>query len=71
MWIKKGAAKMERQIRYGKPCMTNLPPDLGVEIFKQIMNSPRPDREKMRAESARLVKVMLEDRKHEGCENAQ
>ncbi len=62
---------MERPIRYGKPCMTNLPPDLGVEIFKQIMNSPRPDREKMRAESARLVKEMLEDREREALENAK
>ena len=62
---------MERLIRYGKPCMTNLPPDLGMEIFTQIMNSPRPDLEKMRAESARLLKAMLEDREREERENAK
>ena len=62
---------MERPIRYGKPCMTNLPPDLGKEIFRQIRSSPRPDLEKMRAESARLLKAMLEDREREERENAK
>lgn len=56
---------MERQIRYGKPCMTNLPPELGVRIFKQILNSPRPDREKRRAESKRLLAEMIKVRERE------
>ena len=42
--------------RYNKPSMTNLPRDLGVAIFKQILSSPPPDREKICVESRRLVK---------------
>ena len=51
--------------RYNKPSMTNLPQDLGVAIFKQILNSPAPDREKMRTESRRLVKENVKVRKRE------
>ena len=59
---------MERPIRYGKPCMTNLPPDLGMEIFTQIMNSPRPDLEKMNAECDRLLKKFTAIREREEAE---
>ena len=41
---------MMESMRFKKPSMTNLPKDLGISIFRQIMNSPAPDREKMRAE---------------------
>ena len=34
--------------------MTNLPTELGREIFRQILNSPKPDDEAMRAEAERL-----------------
>ena len=51
--------------RFGKPNMTNLPPDLGVAIFRQIMTSPAPDRKKMRRESQRLVRENLKVRKRE------
>ena len=51
--------------RFGKPNMTNLPPDLGVAIFRQIMTSPAPDREKMRRESQRLVRENVKVRKRE------
>ncbi len=30
----------QKTIRYGKPCMTNLPPKLGRMIFNEIMNPP-------------------------------
>lgn len=56
---------MAETIRYGKPCMTNLPPELGARIFKQILNSPVPDREKMRAESRRLVEEIVKAREKE------
>ncbi len=59
---------MERPIRYGKPCMTNLPPELGVAIFKQIMNSPRPDVEKMEAECDRLIEKFVAIREREEAE---
>lgn len=50
--------------RYNKPSMTNLPRDLGMAIFKQI-SSPAPDREKMRAESRRLVQENVNIRQRE------
>lgn len=52
-------------LEYRKPNMTNLPQELGIAIFKQIMGSPVPDREKMRSESQRLVKENVEVRKKE------
>lgn len=60
-----GGVDMAEISRYNKPSMTNLPRDLGVAIFKQILNSPAPDREKMRSESRRLVKENVEVRKRE------
>ena len=35
---------MAESVRYNKPNLTNLPPDLGVPIFKQILKSSVPDR---------------------------
>ena len=29
-----------KPIRYGKPCMTNLPPKLGRRIFDTIIHTP-------------------------------
>ena len=49
--------------RYGKPCMTNLPSDLGKAIFKHILSTPAPNRAEMNAESERLVNEMLEARR--------
>lgn len=60
-----GGADMADNSRYNKPSMTNLPRELGVAIFKQILNSPAPDREKMRAESRRLVKGNVKVRERE------
>ena len=40
-------ARTSKPIRYGKPCMTNLPPELGREIFRQILASEPLDRRKM------------------------
>lgn len=55
--------------RYGQPCMTNLPTELGRAIFKQILNSPKPDDEAMRAEAIRLEKEMIKARGLSGTEN--
>ena len=51
--------------RYGKPNMTNLPPELGRAIFTQILNTPKPDRERLHQEALKLEKqmVMIRDRK--------
>ena len=51
--------------RYTKPSMTNLPADLGQEIFNQILNSPTPDRKKMKEESDELLKKMIQERDKE------
>lgn len=53
---------------YVKPCMTNLPWELGKAIIEQIRNSPPPDREKLRVESRRIVKENLEVRMREIAE---
>ena len=38
--------------RYGKPCMTNLPPELGRSIINTIMNTPPPDLTKLKRKAA-------------------
>ena len=39
--------KQAKPIRYGKPCMTNLPPELGRMIIDAIRNPPPFDRTKL------------------------
>ena len=45
--------KQAKPIRYGKPCMTNLPPELGRMIIDAIRNPPPFDRTKLERECAR------------------
>ncbi len=45
--------KQAKPIRYGKPCMTDLPPDLGRMIIDAIRNPPPFDRTKLEQECAR------------------
>ena len=59
---------MATATRFGKPNMTNLPSELGVAIFKQIMSTPAPDRDKMHAEARRLEKEMLKVRLKEDAQ---
>lgn len=53
---------MAQNTRYGKPCMTNLPPELGRQIFSEILNAPKPDprimEEKVRAAKEELRKQL-------------
>ena len=56
---------MSDTIRYVKPSITNLPPELGAAIFKQILSTPVPDREKLKAKSDRILKKMLKLREQE------
>jgi hypothetical protein len=42
--------------------MTNLPKELGIAIFKQILSTPKPDYEKIDAEAKALEKKILEAR---------
>ena len=59
---------MAESVRYTKPNMTNLPKDLGVNIFKQILKASVPDREKMGRKCRKLVKKNLKVRAKEIAE---
>lgn len=56
---------MGDNIRYNKPNMTNLPRDLGIAIFRQIMKTPAPDRKKMREACQELIEKNVKVRKKE------
>ncbi len=49
---------MATTTRFQKPNLTSLPKGLGVKIFKEILSSQKPDRERMHAESMRLEQQM-------------
>lgn len=59
---------MATPTRFGKPNMTNLPSDLGIAIFKQILSTPRYDYEGRRAKAKELEKKMLETRLKEDAQ---
>ena len=49
------------EIRYGKPSLTNLDPELGRKIFDAILSTPKPDRAKMNREAdAELSRILKE-----------
>ena len=56
---------MSSYARYLKPSITNLPVDLGREIFSQILNSPVSNHKAMRDKSNQLLASMLEARERE------
>ena len=48
--------------KYGKPNLTNMPKEIGIKIFKEILNSPVPDRKKLMEEADELEKKMKDER---------
>jgi hypothetical protein len=54
--------------RYVKPCMTNLPPELGRAVIKQMLSTPKPDRDAIEARVRKLEKENLEVRKRESAQ---
>ena len=52
--------RQRRPIRYGKPCMTDLPPELGRMIFEAIMNPPPADHTILEQEAARAERRLKE-----------
>ena len=48
-------ARTSKPIRYGKPCMTNLPPELGTQIFRAILAMKPCDEKKMQAANRRML----------------
>ncbi len=61
---------MADTVRYGKPCMTNLPHDLWKSIINQMLNSPKPDEDALEARVRKLEKKMIEARKREDTQNS-
>ncbi len=59
---------MAESTRYGKPCMTNLPPELGRAIFNQMLNSPKADEDAIEAKVRKLEKKMIAARKRENAQ---
>lgn len=62
---------MAESKRYGKPCMTNLPAELGRAIFKQMLNSSKPDEDAIEAKVRKLEKEMLETRSRENAQGTE
>lgn len=54
---------------YGKPCMSNLPPELGRRVIHHITDSELPDRELLRRKSSELLNEMIAERKRENARN--
>ena len=61
---------MAYSTRFGKPVMTNLPTELGVGIFKQILNTPKPDYAKMQEEAVWLEREMVKVREKEDAKRS-
>ena len=48
--------------------MTGLPAQLGKAIFKQILNTPKPDDDRISAEARELEKEMIKVRDREDAQ---
>ena len=55
--------------RYPKPCMTNMPCDLGLQIFKEILSSSPPDPVKIKLELDEFEMRIVEERRRLNSEN--
>ncbi len=49
---------MAQAVRFGKPCMTNLPGELGRKIIGEIMSAVPPDDLELREESQKLMEKL-------------
>ena len=50
--------------RYPKPCMTNMPRDVGLLVFREILSSSPPDPVKMKRELDEFERRIVEHRRH-------
>lgn len=48
------------QVRFRKPCMTNLEPELGYRIINTILTTPAPDNEALDRKADEFLKKFLE-----------
>ena len=49
--------------QYPKPCMTNMPRDVGLQIFNEILSSSPPDPVKMKRELDEFERRIEEERR--------
>ena len=49
--------------RYPKPCMTNMPRDVGLQVFREILSSSPPDPVKMKRELDESERRIVEERR--------
>jgi len=59
-------------IRYGKPSITNIEPELGRSIFHTILSTPKPDHEKLGQQADEILRQFLEadeKRNHTGSDS--
>ena len=55
-----GKPSEKKPIRYGRPCMQGLPPELGRRIINTILNSPPSDDTILKRECARAKRRLAE-----------
>ena len=53
------------QIQFVKPSLTNLPPEIGIPIFDQIMNAPKARTEELDQLVAELRERILRESEYE------
>ncbi len=51
-------------IRYGKPCMTNLEPELGRRIIETILSTPVPDNKSLNEKADEILAQFLERKRN-------
>jgi len=50
--------------RYIKPCMTNIPGELGKQVISTIINTPLPDFTEVDKEISEMKKKLLAEMEH-------
>lgn len=50
---------MAATIKYGRPQVAGMDPEIGRKVIQEILSSPVPDRKKMHEEAKRLEKEMI------------
>lgn len=58
-------------IKYTIPNVYSMPPDVGREVFRQILETPKPDKEALRKCRDRIMRNILEVRQSEIQGNTQ
>ena len=62
------ALALMKKYSYPKPQITNMPPEVGIEVFRQIRNSEPVPEEELRKKSEKIRKRILKNQ-GEYCNN--